>query len=154
MGFVILIALIVIAIGIFQFAVAYNDRSRKSARANTISFAILGAVLILVIMGVSYTNYIRMAKAYAVIEQYKTTITYYSKKGVAEFKTLPGAEFTDLKYNNYQQQLGEMTRELRDKIVEYNGLYAGKLVLKDSWVFSALITLPEGTERIVMNDIL
>jgi len=153
MGLVILFILIIITIGIFQFAKAVSDHDRSNACANTIGFAIVGAVIIFVIIGVSYGNYIRMVKTLVVIEQYKTTITYYSKKGVAEFKTLPGAEFTDLKYNNYQQQLGEMTRELRDKIVEYNGLYAGKLALKGNWVFSWLITLPDNFKLITMESV-
>jgi hypothetical protein len=102
----------------------------------------------------SYSTYIDLRKNLAVIEQYKETVELYAEKGVQEFR--PGSassnEFTDLKYNNYQTQIGKMIREMRDSIVKYNTLFTSKKVLNDSFMFSWYIYLPDDMKAIKMAD--
>jgi hypothetical protein len=118
-----------------------------------ISTVVLSIVSIFVVAD-SYSTYIDLRKNLAVIEQYKETVELYAEKGVQEFR--PGSassnEFTDLKYNNYQTQIGKMIREMRDSIVKYNTLFTSKKVLNDSFMFSWYIYLPDDMKAIKMAD--
>ncbi|KPK10641.1 MAG: hypothetical protein AMJ56_07675 [Anaerolineae bacterium SG8_19] len=118
--------------------------------------AVISLICICFTWGVSYQSYIGLKKKLAVVEQYKETVELYADKGVKEFtpSVSTSSELTDLKYNNYQTQIGEMIREMRDLIVQYNATVTSKRVMKDCWFFSWLIILPEDMKTIKMGDYL
>lgn len=134
----------------------------SNAWTGAIISLIMSAVIVISTWAVSYNNYVGLEKSLAVIEQYKETVELYASKGVKEFEpsaglpagVLPHSEFTDLKYNNYQTQIGEMIREMRDTIVKYNATLTSKKVMKDNIFFNWLIYLPDKLKTIKMADYL
>jgi hypothetical protein len=99
---------------------------------------------------------VSLHQTFATIEQYKESIELYAEKGVAEFK--PGSasstEFTDLKYNQYQEQIGRLIRDLRDTIVDYNKSLTGKQIKNNSWFYNWVVIMPDGLETVKMADYL
>jgi hypothetical protein len=93
-----------------------------------------------------------MKQDLAVIEQYQCSIKTYKKEAIKQFKTTNSQEVTDLKYNKYQEQLGKMIIDLRNKISHYNKIYSAKRTMKDSIVFNILIILPSDMKPIKMEN--
>jgi hypothetical protein len=157
MGIVILFLLIIGAVGFLSWHGTEDDnRNKKIGNMGAgiiITSLFLGAITIISV-SVSYGSYIELKEKLAVIEQYKETVELYAEKGVQEFKpgTYSATELTDLKYNNYQTQIGQMIREMRDTIVEYNTLLTGKKIMNDSFMFSWITYLPEEMNTIKMSD--
>lgn len=159
MGFVFLLFLILAGVlGIAWFA----EENMENKIAYTLGAGIVCSVLLvfmmLVILGFSYGRYISMIERLSTIEQYKESIDLYASKGVAEFKfdtdSSKSSELTDLKYNNYQSQIGQMISDLRDAIIDYNQAYASKRAMKNSWFWSWCIILDDGMRPIKMSDYL
>ena len=155
MGLIILFLLLCIGIGWLSHWGTEKDRDRKgNAIAGFLIPFIILSVGVVATRAKSYSTYIELKERLAVIEQYKETIELYADKGIKEFK--PGTsytkEFTDLKYNNYQTQIGQMIRDMRDTIVQYNTVLTGKQVMKDGWVFNWLIYLPDGLKTVKMAN--
>jgi len=157
MGLVFIFLLIICFVGFLSWGLTTSeDKTEKTG--NMLAGLVISTVVLSVVsaftVGDSYSTYIDLRKNLAVIEQYKEAVELYAEKGVQEFR--PGSassnEFTDLKYNNYQTQIGEMIREMRDSIVEYNTLFTSKKVLDDSFMFSWFIYLPDNMKAIKMAD--
>jgi len=155
-----LIGIFLTAIGVIGWLSYANTTSDdKDVKQANMHFGMIasGCILTLIsciILAVSYANYIELRQKLVIVEQYQETIQLYATKGVAEFHQ-PGAssaEMTDLKYNNYQTQIGQMIREMRDTIVEYNKSYTSKKIMKDNWMFSIYIFLPDDLTTIKMAD--
>ena len=155
MGLIILFLLLCICISYLSHWGTEKDHNRKeNAIAGFLIPFIILSVAVVAIRARSYSTYIELKESLAIIEQYKETVELYADKGIKEFK--PGSaytkEFTDLKYNNYQTQIGQMIRDMRDTIVMYNIKLTGKQVMKDGWVFNWLIYLPDGMKTVKMAD--
>jgi len=149
MGFILFLLLICLAIGFIAFLCEGNDFT-----AATVGFLIpgvIGSIIMAFVWGNSYDNYVVMQERLSNINQYAQTIKSYSKLGVAEFKA--GSEITDLKYQNYQTQIGKMITDLRDQITRYNTRLIGKNVMKKSWMWNwCIIPAPEGSVILEMSD--
>lgn len=157
MGIVIVFLLIIGAFGFIGYhGTSGNNRDKKidNMAAGLGLSSLFVAIIIAITVGCSYGSYITLKEKLAVIEQYKETVELYAEKGVREFKpgTYSPTELTDLKYNNYQTQIGQMIREMRDTIVKYNTLLTGKKILNNSFMFSWVIYLPDEMNTIKMSD--
>jgi len=137
----------------YEFTDKKGDKKENTCIGIIIPSAIISLITIIVLVA-SFNSYIRLQQKLATIEQYKESIELYADKGVQEFK--PGStsatEFTDLKYNNYQTQIGEMIRDMRDVIVSYNKGLTEKQIRKDNIFFSWYIYLPKDMKTIKMAD--
>ena len=157
MGLIIVFVMIACGIGLLAYVVT-EDRNPVTKMTNMWTGFIVPMVIfsfiICIVWAVSYSTYLGLEKKLAVIEQYKESVELYAEKGVREFS--PGqsgpSEFTDLKYNNYQTQVGEMIREMRDTIILYNETLTSKRVMKDSFFFKGLIFLPDKLKTVKMAD--
>ena len=148
MGITFLILLVASAICLFTWCINHEKRDQK---VNAVICVIVCTLVSGILCGAghfkSYTTYLLLAGQLATIEQYKTSIDMYSEKGL----NIPaGEEITDLKYNNYQDQIGKMIRELRDCIVSYNIMYTKKQLLKKSFMFGWYIYLPDGMKPVLI----
>ena len=158
MGLIFIFVLIIVFIGYLSFSWTDSGIREKKIGNMIAGMIVSGAILTfvtIIALSMSYSSYITLKEKLAVIEQYKEAIELYADKGVQEFKpgSLSGpSEFTDLKYNNYQTQIGQMIREMRDTIVYYNTALTGKQIMKDGFMFSWLIYLPEDMKAIKMAD--
>ena len=159
-GIMIVILVLIAVVGVItylSYAWTERDEHKKSNMyCGLVISGVFAAAIIVITWAVSYNTYIDLRKKLSVVEQYKESIELYADKGVQEFK--PGAlsskEFTDLKYNNYQTQIGQMIRDMRDTIVAYNKGYTSKRVMKDGVVYNWLIYLPDDLKPIKMGDYL
>jgi len=151
MGFILLLLLICLGISLLCYAV--NDRDIGAATAGFLVPAICSMILMAFVWGNSYDNTVVMQERLNTIEQYAQTVKSYAKRGVAEFKTTGTGEITDLKYQNYQTQIGEMIVDLRDQIKYYNTRLIGKNIMSASWFWSwCIIPAPEGSVVLKMSD--
>lgn len=147
-----LVYIIVISLITFLAYIAAEKRDERIDHA-VVGFVIPVLFFMVVsglVVGKSYQTYIGLNRSAAVIEQYQTSIKMYAAKGIKEFE--PGIEITDLKYNNYQTQMGIMIRDLRNIIVKYNSTLAGKRILNDSVMFNWFIILPDDMKFIKMAE--
>ena len=147
------------AIGAFSWWICEDkepDDRLKTAKDNTIGFLIVFTIATIVLISGSYGTMLSMRKSLATIEQYKESIELYAEKGVEKFRpsnALPlTQEMTDLKYNNYQAQMGQMIMDMRDTVVKYNKDYASKKAMKDNLFFNWIIVLPDDMKPIKMSD--
>jgi hypothetical protein len=152
MGFILFLLFICAVIGLIVF-ICESDFS--SAIVGFLIPGIICSILMAFVWGNSYDNYVIMQERLSNINQYAQTIRSYAKLGVAEFKTgsANGTELTDLKYQNYQAQIGKMITDLRDQITKYNTRLIGKNVMKKSWVWNwCIVSAPEGSVILQMSD--
>ncbi len=147
--------LAIAAIGYLSYVGSNNKENAKSNMyaGLIVSGAIISFITAMAIL-VSFNSYIKLQQKLATIEQYKESVELYADKGVREFRSGSAAssEFTDLKYNNYQTQIGEMIRDMRDTIVEYNQALTEKQIRKDNPFFSWYTYLPEDMRTVKMAD--
>jgi len=151
MGFILFLLVICLLIG---FMVFIHEGFSCAVVGFLIPF-IVCSILMAFVWGNSYDNYVIMQERLSNIDQYAQTIKSYSKLGVAEFKTgsSNATELTDLKYQNYQAQIGKMIIDLRNQITRYNTQLIGKRVMKKSWAWSwCIIAAPEGSVILKMSD--
>jgi hypothetical protein len=95
------------------------------------------------IWGGSYSTYLDLHKYRASFEIRATAVSFYSEKGIQEFNVVPGKEITDLKYNNYQTMVGELIRDLRNTVEEYNRVLVSKRQIKSTLFWSWMIIGPD-----------
>jgi len=134
-----------------------SDRDRiGNALAGLITSFCISTALMLIIWAASYGNFLGMQRRLATVEQYGSAVEIYAEKGVAEFKRGNGgvSEFTDLKYQNYQGQIGKMIIDLRRHVKEYNENLVTKRLLKKNWFFSWCVIMPDNGKIIKMKDYL
>lgn len=164
MGFVFLLLLIA---GIIVKLVHYtyteeemSSKDKKNRKEGVIIGSCICAVAFLMIMGAtwgtSYDSHVTMQERLVNIDAYKHAINIYADKGVAEFKSggvRMSTELTDLKYQNYQVQLGEMIVSLRRQIVYYNEAFIGKREFGSNWFWGwCIIGPPDGYKPLRMED--
>ena len=153
MLFILIIIGIILFVGFLSFVLADTERchtpeSRTGKRlenmlvGSTITGAILGIVCCF-IWGVSYNSYLDLHKYRASFELRATAVSFYSEKGVQEFNVVPGKEITDLKYNQYQNTVGELIRDLRNTVEAYNRELVSKREMKASLFWSWMIVGPD-----------
>ena len=135
MGFVIVLIILSALITWLTYDWTDSEEKKKSeATSAAIVCGVIGLIFMCISWLVSYVSYVDMEQDLATIEQYESAVQLYAEKGVAEFqpgKGLP-SELTDLKYQNYQNQIGHMIIDLRNKIRSYNETFVGKQVMKKS----------------------
>ena len=127
---------------------------RSNAWAGLVISTVIATIMLSIIFLASYNSYIELAQKLATVEQYKESIELYADKGIQEFQpgTTRATEFTDLKYNNYQTQIGQMIKDMRDTIVEYNKDLTKKKLRKSNWFFSWITIVDEDMKLIKMAD--
>lgn len=152
MGFILLLLFICLCISLLCYLV--NDRDLGAGLAGFLVPGIISTILMLAIWGNSYDNTVVMQERLNTIEQYAQTVKSYAKRGVAEFKNGGGSgELTDLKYQNYQTQIGEMIVDLRNQVKFYNTRLIGKNVMSANWFWSwCIIPAPENSVVLKMSD--
>lgn len=123
-----------------------KGRGRITARIirtvlTVIPLAIVLSIFIGTVAFTSFTSYIKLEGHFANINQYAKAIILYKEN--AFVSPVCPKEITDLKYQNYQTQLGTMITDLRDVLVEYNKDLVKQKALKGNWFFKSVIYLPE-----------
>lgn len=133
--------------------------SRRGDKEGTITLSVVCAVVFalatLCPYFESYGSMIRMMEDKATIEQHQQALKYYVNKGSRNFDdSTRQFPITDLKYQNYQSKVAELTVNLRDAISKYNSKMAGKKRMKKSPIFNWIIVMPDDTTELKMADYL
>jgi len=153
MGFIFFLLFVCSIIALICYISNYN-----SGNAAAVGFCIcltLSAVIMFITWADSYGSTVIMQERLTSIDQYAHTVRVYSKHGVAEFKENSAArpELTDLKYQNYQNQIGDMITDLRDQINKYNNKLVGKNLMGKNWFWNwCIIDAPEGSVILKMSN--
>lgn len=145
MGFIFLLIVISAIVGIMRLF----DTSEVFEGIKTFLICMVATLCLMgIIWGDSYGNTIGMASDIINIRQQGNTVEIYAKKGLAGFKDNSGPQsITDLKYNNYQTQIGAMMSKLQEDIADYNEDLIGKTIMKQSWFWGwCIFSPPEGAE--------
>lgn len=107
----------------------------------TFLIGIFFSVPLMIISGVSYSNYIEMKSIYeGVVSQYKDSIDMYENKAVVY---ISGDSFTDFKYKGYQENIANLIKDLRQQITTYNKVFIKKNILADNIIWGTLIFEPD-----------
>lgn len=102
-----------------------------------VPLGIIGASICGIVFLVSWDSAVDQKKRLASIEQYATRITTYEGRAKGNFDDT--SSVTDLKYNSFQGQLGEMVTELSSIIIRYNQTQVGKKIYSDKAYFWPII---------------
>jgi len=157
MGIIFLFLIIIVGVSFLSYHGTASKRI-EIKRSNMFGGMVVSSMVFIIITGIifigSYSSYIKLEAKLVTIEQYKESIELYAKKGVAEFKSGAPTELTDLKYNNYQMQIGEMIRAMRDTIIEYNTGVVSRKLRKDNWFFNWVTLIRDDMKPVKMSDYL
>ena len=126
--------------------ISYVDNAENASFAAVMS-CIVGTVLTIFILAVSYTSYLDIRAQYdAVITQYKGAVTMYADYASLDMEK---ATFTDFKYQGYQENVAKVIIDLRKEIVGYNKMLIKKNLLNKNPIFSWLIIAPDEDMKII-----
>ena len=151
MGLILLIVAICFVIGI----IAASEYKAIEHRVDVfIKYAgvsgLIGLAFLCIILYTSYYNTVDMKERLVNIDVYVYSIETYTKRATA---VAGSGELTDMKYQNYQKQIGEMIVDLRKEIVAYNSDYIGKIAYGRSWFWNWVIFSPPNFSRAMdMSD--
>lgn len=153
MGLILVFIFIILLIGFFGYiGTERAEHMMSNAIFSSCVAAVIFIVILIMVVSASYKTHVDLKRQLVTIEQYRETVNLYAKRGVSEFKTNPGSntEFTDLKYNKYQDQIGQMIKDLRNAIVAYNTILTEKQVMNENWFFGWVIIVDEDMKPIKM----
>lgn len=83
-----------------------------------------------------------------IVAEHRSAIDLYSDKAVLHVDKA----MADLKYQGYQEQMGNMIRELRTAVVEHNRALVSKRKYKANPFYSWLVILPDNDRLIHVVD--
>jgi hypothetical protein len=156
MGFI----LTLIIISAIISAAFWRYDSKSSGITSAIVCSVLSMILMVIVWTGSYHSYLDIEEKRTYVADVAQTVKTYARYGVQEFQqgkssSIPlTGELTDLKYNSYQAQLGEMIQDLRGVVVRHNRKLAGKIVMNNSWYWSWCIIMPDDTRMLHIEDYL
>lgn len=143
-------------------AICEHDEHNKgkasggAAGAGFLCIIVIGVVF-LVIKLISYANYLDMMEKQATIEQEVASIKLYAEKGVGVFfpGQVLGKEFTDLKFNAYQEEMSDKIFRLKSMVQSYNRHVVSKKLMKDNLYWDWWIYMPDmNITTISMDELL
>ena len=104
-------------------------------------------------LGFSYSSYLDLKKYQYTMEQYKSSIIYYSQ--LILVPSVMDRAVTDLKYNENTRVLSEIIDRYRCNVTRYNNILIGKRVMKGNIFYNWLIISPDDDMKPIkfMDDI-
>lgn len=133
MGIFLIILVISLVIGLITYA--YHGFIFPALFGFVISF-ICCCVIPVLIIAASYSSYVKIRTQYdATINQYQEAVTMYND--VAKINV--DKAFTDFKYQGYQENIAGFIKDLRYKVVSYNGTLISKRIMKKNFFFKWVI---------------
>jgi hypothetical protein len=111
---------------------------------------IYGLVAIVSLMG-SYSSYLDTRAYYDnLISQYKGAITLYEDKAVSlDMEKAVSHGLTDMRYQGYQNKMGDFIMDLRKSITNYNSTIIKKRLLKKNFFYGWYIIPPDPDMRLI-----
>lgn len=144
---------IFILLTVLTFLIARTDKSvniDRRFRINAIIWTVTVSLMVcLVTECASFGGYLTLVRKKSYIIEYAATIKEYQKRALigSEQQESPAISeqpsLTDLKYQNFQNQLAGMLVDLRSHVESYNANIAVKRRLKSSWYFRLFIIGPD-----------
>jgi hypothetical protein len=156
MGILLILLGILLAACIISFSSAFSCYDRhgtiyciRRAVPNMAIWAVVisfiyGIIAIPSLMG-SYDSYLD-ARAYYdnLIAQYKGAIVLYEDKAVAlDMEKAVSHGLTDMRYQGYQEKMGDFILDLRKSITDYNSTIIKKRLMKKNFFYNWYIIPPD-----------
>lgn len=155
MLFIISLFTVCVLISFITFMSSYNNVRIYNAIIALTMLSVISFIIIAIIVGNSYGNYIGLKQYNVTIQQYANSINLYSKLAVPNKNIAQSQEITDLKYQNYQTSIKKLIKDLRWRTVRYNEVLIGKRELNNNIVFNWLIITPDENMKILkMEDVI
>lgn len=156
MGILLIFVGIVVLISMIVFGCIFSgERHRKISYIISASamwsgvwaaiFALVYGMVTLIALSNSYDSYIN-ARAYYdnLIAQYKGAIVLYEDKAVSlDMEKAVSHGLTDMRYQGYQDKMGDFILDLRKSITDYNSTIIKKHLMKKNFFYSWYIILPD-----------
>jgi len=147
MFYVLIILAIIALITITTYFYSRSSFGKEDALVALIISAIIGGLLIILPLVVSYSSYLNIkADYYGVIAQYRDAVDVYEDKAVINVDKI---SFTDFKYEGYQKEMADLIKDLRGKIACYNSNYIKKKTMKSNLIFSWIIIAPDSGMKLL-----
>jgi len=148
------ILLIVLSIWVIILLATFFNRYDGYRADIMIPAAVVGAVIYLFILAVSvtisYENYIANRVQYdSLIHQYRGAITMYEEKATLNIKKAAVSAMTDVRYNGYQQKMGDFIMDLRKEVVDYNRVFLSKKYMKKNFFYNWFVVAPDPDMKVV-----
>lgn len=148
MGFIIILIIISAVAGIITGL--YDEKKEDSFWNGFVcsggACMAVSVFICLFIFTISYFNYVGLMQWKTEIESVQNQalsvyISYANTPLGAEGKIV--SDLNDKKYENFQNNLFSMIKDLKNTITKYNDRLISKRVYKNTWFWGALIVLPE-----------
>lgn len=105
---------------------------------------LVGVIVNIVAMCVSYGTYVKSRSAYdSIIAQHRGAIELYNDKAVLNLSKTSMASMTDFKYEGYQNNMADFISSLRNSVIRYNETIITKRILHKNIFFKWIIVLPD-----------
>lgn len=149
MGYIALWIIISLIVAALTYATYSNEKDLPD-RPLAVKFAfgamfVVSAFFIGAYALTSYLNSVGLEGDYATISQYKEALKSY-----ASYANIPSgangkviSDLTDKKYEDYQENLLELVKDLRYRVTDYNKTLAEKRFNKQGWMFGCLTHVPD-----------
>ena len=115
--------------------------------------AVITGLIVMATWAFSYSTYLDLKQYQYTIEQYRSSITYYSQ--TIQAPSIADRAVTDLKYNENTRVLAELIDKYRYHITNYNNILIGKRIMKGNIFYNWLIVSPDDNMKPIkfMDDI-
>ena len=116
-----------------------NPKLKNRITVAIIPFSIsivIGAGIFVIILLTSYNSYLDLYKYQQNILVSQQALKIYMEKGIAPVANQKSSEYTDFKYQNYQEGLYKLISELQNTINKYNNILIGKRIFKKGHVWN------------------
>ena len=141
------ILLIMVIIIIIMACITYSENNNETFHSMITSCIIVALLICSAALAASYSSYLDLKEFYnGTKEQYTNTIKIYKNKAILDTT----AAFTDNKYSKYQENINNLIKELRNKIVEYTETLISKRAMKNSFMFNVLIVGPDENMKVIL----
>ena len=156
MGIFLIVTVLVIIVGIIATIINYGIHGFTKYLISTIGTVALILYTLYFLAGTlsiikSYTDYLEARSMYdSIINQYEGAVSLYTDKAVLiDVKKAALSCLTDIRYQGYQEQLGEFVKDLRTKITQYNNFYIKKKILDRNFFFSWYVINVDGDMKLM-----
>lgn len=143
----IIILIVVLLIAWLVYLGITRDRDFFGGAAFTTASAL---VVFTIIWTTSYFSYLNTRSFYgATREQYVSALNVYEKRAVLDVHLITEQAFSDFKYEGLQKEMADFTRDLRNRVINYNSIIIKKRVMKRNPFVNWLIVAPDEDMKVI-----
>ena len=149
LGIIVIISIVIIVLALSEYSnVKITARIKRTLPSITVWVLVVlcayGFIATMTLIS-SYDNYLE-ARAYYdnIIAQYKSAITLYEDKAVTlDMEKAVKHAITDLRFQGYQEKMGDFVMDLRKQVTRYNKCVIKKRLMDKNFFYNWYIIPPD-----------